>query len=788
MLKQRLMQMNRLQIRIFFFFMLLLLAVQAISFTMSYQNNQRLTLQQLSNRLSIAELVFNSEYENRNYYLSAFAETAAKDFALKDIFIDGDSRSFLVALNNHQKRINADLAIAVSAQGQVIGQLVSFVDDNGRKKVRLGIEHNTAFRYPLATEFQQISTLYALEDKVYQIKFAPLTSGGDSVIAWVGFGFAVDDNLAQSLQSLTGLNTGFIVTQPEHPSRFLDHHGSQENSAETAVIKALVEGEHTNEDYLLWSKKVGVMGEASLYAYMYQPRSDLLHTFQQQWLWQLALIMLMLPLTMLLAFLIAGSVTKPIKQLIEQARFIAKGNYNSKVSVGNSVEMLQLAEEFTVMQQAILSRESEIAFQAYHDPLTRLPNRNELERVCAAWFAQQQNVAICLINIRRMGEVNVTLGHVVGDEVLKEIARRLTLMANIDLVCRLSGDEFVLAFKNTNAQTLTPLLTELHRNIEQPYQYQEINLHLQITIGCAFYRPPCDLVTLLRQTDIALHYAKSHQLSQQTYDASIDVNTLERLQLVNDLKSAIETHELVLFYQPKLDLKLNQVTHVEALVRWMHPMRGMISPDTFIPIAEKTGQMNALTRWVIIEAISQYHRWRQEGITLSIAVNISAENLKDEFFCQWVLDIIKQHNMPISALTLEITEDAVVADPATAIRQLSVLRQYGLALSIDDYGTGYSSLTQLKRLPVDELKIDRTFVQQLMNSGDDRIIVSSTLQLAHSLGLSVVAEGVEDQATLNWLTERGCEMAQGFYLSKPMEASLMGAWLAQYNNISRDER
>ena len=773
-------QMNRLQIRIFAFFMLLLFAVQMISFVITYNNNQRLAAQQLTNQLEVAQLVFKSEYDNRNYYLSAFAETAAKDFGLKDIFIDGDSRSFLVALNNHRKRINADLAIAVAADGKVIGQLINQYNKAGVKKVSLGPEQNQTFRYALDSAFQQIDSLYALDRSVYQIKFAPLTSGGNTVIGWVGFGFVIDEALAGTLQQLTGLNTGFLLTEKGAPSRFLVSGQSTMAAKDSAAVLRFVESDLDNTDYLLWQQYLGTMAEQHLHAYMYQPRADLLQSFQKQWLWQLGLILLMLPLSMLLAFMISGSVTKPIKKLVEQARYIAKGNYHSKVSVGSSVEMMQLAEEFTVMQQAILSRESKIAFQAYHDPLTNLANRNELERITAGWFESQQNVAICLINIRRITEVNVTLGHVVGDEVIKEVGRRLTAMTGIDLVCRLSADEYVLAFKNLDAKSLKEVLQQLQRNIEREYLYQDINLHLQVTVGTAFYYPPADLVTLLRQADTALHHAKKHKLDDQVYDSRIDINTLERLQLINELKSAIQHDELVLFYQPKLDLALGKVTHVEALVRWLHPVRGLIPPDTFIPIAEKTGQMNALTRWVMVEAIAQYHRWKLQGIELAIAINISAENLKDESFCQWVLDIIADQNMPIEALTLEITEDAVVADPATAIKQLSVLRQYGLKLSIDDYGTGYSSLTQLKQLPVDELKIDRSFIQQLMINGDDRTIVNSTLQLAHSLGLSVVAEGIEDKATLSWLKQRGCEMAQGYYLSRPIDADALSQWLVEF--------
>ncbi|WP_153913589.1 bifunctional diguanylate cyclase/phosphodiesterase [Shewanella sp. TC10] len=775
---------NSIQTRIFAFFMVLLIAVQAISFAITYYTNKRLEQHQLANQLSVAELVFKSEYDNRNYYLSAFAETAAKDFGLKDVFIDDDSRSFLVALNNHRKRINADLAIAVDIEGKVIGQLLTTPDGPNQGKVKVGPEQGEAFRMSLATEFEAISPLYPLENHVYQLRFSPLTSGASNIIGWVGFGYIIGDELTQSLSQQTGLNTGFVLTAEQQTNQLISLSSSSFSKADNQVISSFIKQNRPNDDYILWQSDLGEVSlkendHRQLHAFMFLSRSDALESAQKHWFQQVLLILLMLPISLFVAFIIARGVTKPLTLLIKQARFIAKGNYNSKVEVGSSAEMHELAEEITAMQQAILSRENKITFQAYHDPLTSLGNKNELIRVTSNWFEDKTPIAICLINIRRMTEINGTLGHIVGDVVIQEIGRRLASFDEIDLVCRLSGDEFVLAIKHTEQKKLTALIKNIQRSIETEFCYQDISLHLQTTIGISFVHYPNDLETLLRQADTALQHAKKNRLHLQIYHQQIDVNTLDRLQLVNDLKPAIEQDELVLFYQPKLDLTLNKVTHVEALVRWQHPVRGMIPPDSFISIAEQMGQMNALTQWVINEALDQYLRWQQQGIELAIAVNISPENLKDNQFCDYVLQTIKDKRVPIEALTLEITEDAVVADPEHAIKQLTELKQHGLKLSIDDYGTGYSSLAQLKQLPVDELKIDKSFVQNLMINEDDQIIVNSTLQLAHNLGLKVVAEGIEDEGSLKWLTERGCEMGQGFYLSKPVDATRLTQWLIQ---------
>ncbi|WP_245608421.1 GGDEF domain-containing protein [Shewanella waksmanii] len=759
--------------------MILLIAVQAISFAITFYANKRLEQQQLGNQLSIAELVFKSEYDNRNYYLSAFAETAAKDFGLKEVFIDNDRRSFLVALNNHRKRINADLAIAVDKQGKVIGELLLTPAGVDQGKVKVGPEQGNLFRYPLGSEFDNNSPLYPLGEHVYQLKFAPITSGAANIIGWIGFGYIIGDELTHSLSQQTGLNTGFMLSGDNQAQQIISLSAGELSTSDSQVLNDFIQQGVRSEEYQLWQAFLGEIKGRKLHAFMYLSRTDALESSQAQWLQQLMLILLMLPLSLMVAYIIARGVTKPITQLITQARFIAKGNYHTKVEVGSSTEMQALAQEFTEMQQAILSRENKIAFQAFHDPLTNLGNKNELARVTQAWFEQKMPLALCQINIRRMTEVNGTLGHEVGDKVIEEVSRRLNNFNNIDLVCRLNGDEFVVAIKQTEAKAIRSLIAQIQQSIEAEYCYQDISLHLQLTIGVSFVHYPSDLETLLRQADTALQHAKKHRLDVQIYHQQIDVNSVDRLQLINELKPAIANDELVLYYQPKLNLSLNKVTHVEALVRWQHPDRGMIPPDTFIPIAEQMGQMNALTRWVINSALTQYLDWQAQGVDLAIAVNISAENLKDPDFCDYVLTTIANKKVPIEALTLEITEDAVVADPENAIKQLSVLKQHGLKLSIDDYGTGYSSLAQLKQLPVDELKIDKSFVQNLMINNDDQIIVASTLQLAHNLGLGVVAEGIENQATLSWLTERGCEMGQGFYLSKPIDAQALTLWLAK---------
>ena len=344
--------MNRLQTRIFAFFVLLLMAVQAFSFWMAYYSYEKLEQQQLTNRMAVAEKVFRSEFETRSYYLSVFAETAAKDFGLKEIFIDGDSKSFLFALNNHRKRINANMAVAVSKQGQIIAQLLIKKNLNDKPKVVKGPEQGEHFRYNLENNMTNSSQLYELDGKVYQLRFAEITSGGSSVIGWVGFGYLIDSTLANELEQQTGLATGFTVQNDNNKQSMFVHSGIDIEPKVKLALASFINSGTENPDYLFWRQPLGKVRSSDLYAYMYVPRADVLRALQQQWWRQFWLVLLMLPLSMFVAFGISGSITRPIMRLIEQAKFIANGNYDSKVRSSSTLELAQLAHEFNEMQQA----------------------------------------------------------------------------------------------------------------------------------------------------------------------------------------------------------------------------------------------------------------------------------------------------------------------------------------------------------------------------------------------------------------------------------------------------
>ena len=758
--------------------------VQAIAFWTLYNGNKNQQTSEINNRLTTAKTIFTELFDRRLDYLSAFSETAAKDYGLKQVFND-DTRSLLVALNNHRKRIDADLAMAISSEGIITGQLQrSFIknerpsSNTGAKqvtsKVRKGVELGSNFRYIHWFHSDQTSHFYMIEDALYQLSLSPVNVGSKT-IGWLAFGFQIDHRLANEFKSITNLQTDFILQK--NATKYLIASSEKNTSSEQKLALAeLVKQGNIPEKYIATHVLITEFDDREFGVYMYDLRANIVSLLEEQW-WQLlmlAAITLFVSLTS--AYLIAGSITEPIKHLVSQAKIIASGHYHRPIKLQETNEIGQLADEFNHMQSAVLQREEEITHIASHNPLTGLPNRHKLDELLVK--LKDQSFTVLHLNLSRLKDVNATLGYDVGDELIKELANRLgkiSAQKYIHLLAHLGADEFVLVTQKIKS---TNVITQITTDLEPIFSFQGVSLQLQVRIGVAKYpEHTTDTIKLLQMADSALHQTQKTRNIVQVYDSILDVNTVERLSLINDLKLAIPSDQLELHFQPKLCLKKWKVTHAEALVRWLHPTLGMVPPDNFIHIAEQTGQIKALTRWVFLTALKQSNQWKELGLELNIAVNISAENLKEPDFYEFICESMQHYNIVPQKITLEVTESSVVEDPESAIKILSEFKNKGIKISIDDYGTGYSSLAQLKQLPVHELKIDKSFIQRLEHDEDDQIIVRSTIDLAHNMGLHVVAEGIEDQFSLTWLATNDCELAQGYFISRPKPARELTPWL-----------
>ena len=423
-------------------------------------------------------------------------------------------------------------------------------------------------------------------------------------------------------------------------------------------------------------------------------------------------------------------------------------------------------------------------YQALHDDLTGLPNRVLLhDRIHQSVLGIERDkslVAVMLMDLDRFKEVNDTLGHHSGDLLLKQIGPRLrSILRESDTIARLGGDEFGILLPNVSDRpAAVQVADKIKRALDLPFEIQGLKLNIEASIGIAFSPDHGrDVETLIQRADVAMYVSKGSGSGYAIYAPEQDRHSPNRLALVGQVRQAMEDQDIHLYYQPKADLITGQVTAVEALVRWNHPERGLMSPDDFIPMTENTGLIEPLTLYLLETAVRQCRMWQEAGIDLVVSVNVSARSLLDHELPDQIDALLKKWNLAPGYLRLEITENTIMEDPVRSLEILDRLSRKGIGLALDDFGTGYSSLSYLKRLPVNELKIDKSFVLNMHEDENDAVIVRSTIDLGRNLGLEVVAEGVETKEHWDQLTELGCHTAQGYYLSRAIPAGEFMQWL-----------
>jgi diguanylate cyclase (GGDEF)-like protein len=482
----------------------------------------------------------------------------------------------------------------------------------------------------------------------------------------------------------------------------------------------------------------------------------------------------------------AGSIDVEIpNSAIEASVAVESRDVYNVLALGLGALFLALLPFVLLASRRLRSAQDSHAQELRVDVATSLPNRAAFYEHAEALLASPRaadGAALVLIDLDRFKEINDSLGHDAGDEVLKDVAARLRhALRDGDMLARLGGDEFAILFPSVPDAALAERIAwKISEQLNEPFTVQGIKLDIAASMGIALAPDHGDdIQMLMRRADVAMYAAKHAHAGVNVYDAAEDPNSADSLSLIADLRTAIEAGGLELHYQPKAVLQNGFVESVEALCRWTHAERGFISPGVFIPIAEQTGLVKPLTLWVVDEALRQAREWRREGIGLSISVNISAQNLKDPRLTDDFSALLAKYDAEADWITLEVTESAVMEDPEIAIARLDDLAGMGLEISIDDYGTGYSSLAYLKRLPISELKIDRSFVMNITSDQKDALIIGSTVELGHNLGLRVVAEGVEQEADWIGLQMLGCDIAQGYFLGRPMPAAKLREWLAE---------
>jgi len=527
---------------------------------------------------------------------------------------------------------------------------------------------------------------------------------------------------------------------------------------------------------------------------------------------------LAMTLLAIFSYLLGLYLTRGLETLKNASRHVAKGNLGYQIAVRGTDELAQTAAAFNDMSSKLAALEEghrraeneikllnaeleervehrttqlaslnkKLEHQSLHDALTLLPNRtlyhDRLDQAILIAHRNTQSFALMALDLDRFKEINDSLGHHAGDLVLQETAERLkTALRHSDTVARMGGDEFALLLPTaTSAEEAAVVAKKILLLLNAPLVIDGRSIDIGASIGIALFpQHGDDALTLVRRSDSAMYAAKRSQSGYVLYDSSLDAEDAERLTLHMDLRHAIGNNELVLHYQPKIDFSTRRVSGVEALVRWQHPRLGLIFPDAFIPIAEKTGLMKPFTLAVIELALTQSSLWTEAGLHLTIAINISAINLQDPQFPADMAAMLHTHKVLPANIELEVTETAIMSEPLKAIENIKKLSGMGLQIAIDDFGTGYSSMAYLRKLLVAKIKIDKSFVMDMHNNKNDEVIVRSTVDLGHNLGLTVVAEGVETQVAWDKLKELGCDSAQGYFMGRPVAPAELEKWIKQ---------
>ena len=473
----------------------------------------------------------------------------------------------------------------------------------------------------------------------------------------------------------------------------------------------------------------------------------------------------------------------PIKTVTDALNDETKGIETTLDPNASILETKNLITAFKEMRLQIHSRQQELEYHALHDSLTGLANRellnDRLEQSIHNAHQERSSFSVLIMDLDRFKEVNDTLGHAVGDRLLQQVAQRLTtLLREVDVVVRLGGDEFSVLLTTAHENHAEEIAKKIINDFNNVFVVDDTPLYIGISIGIAVYPQHGNTSQILQQrADVAMYVAKRNRMGYAVYDQKFDEYSIGKLSLISDLRGAIEKDELFMEYQPVIDIKTGTVISAEALLRWNHPNLGKIYPDKIIPVAEQTGLINPITYWIIDTTAKFQKELQENNIDIKIAINLSVYNLQDRNFVENIIDIYENNNISASNFIMEITESVVMSNPQQSINVLNRLDALGVEIAVDDFGTGYSSLSYLKLLPLSKLKIDKSFIMDMIESDDDAMIVRSTIDLAHNLGMQVIAEGIEDRKILELLSILQCELGQGYYICRPIVDEGLKQWI-----------
>ncbi len=764
--------------------LVLLLLVQAAVFSVVRISIAQSAKQQVDQELVVGERVWRRLLDQNTQKLEQGATVLALDFAFREAVATKDDATISSVLENHGARIGATVTALLDTN--MVLRAVGEGQDSAQLQAILSRLANPGARGALGSQVALIGRT------PYQFVLIPIKA--PVVVGWVLFGFAINQKLLEDMRAISDMHLALVSEVPGERRQII----STTLSADALQVLEATTGDVTelpvHDDRLIArSVKLDAGAFGSVRTLLFRSTNEVVAPFRQAQVslaWITALGVVLFAIGSVFA---ARRVTTPLRSLVHATETLGRGNYDVPLqNTDRHDEIGGLAKAFDTMRISIGAQQAEIRTLAYWDRLTGLPNRarfreavqTQIQSAHEAGAGAAKDMAIVMLDIDRFKHVNDVLGYSFGDQLLIAVAKRLTQqdMRASDMVARLGGDEFAVMLTGSDADTAVLVAKRIAKSFEQPLAFEEQTVDMSSSMGIAcFPQHAQDADTLLSRAEVAMYAAKSRTTLVQVYDASLDSSSSETLSMLSELRNAVAQGELRLFLQPKISLASGRVVAAEALVRWQHPQRGLVPPLDFIPFAEQTGFVRQLTMWVFEESTRISQSLHAQENNFRIAINLSTRDLLDPEFPARLDAVLVQYRVSSSAFCLEITESAIMDDPARAQNTLNVLSQRGFKLSIDDFGTGYSSLAYLKSLPVDELKIDKSFVMNMETDEDDAKIVRSTIDLAHNLGLTVVAEGVENALIWDKLKALECDEAQGYFMSKPIAANTFAAWCATWN-------
>jgi diguanylate cyclase (GGDEF)-like protein len=782
-----------LESRIVTLFLLLIVVVQVMGLLVIQQGINSNARASISGELVNGGKVFRRLLEQNTQSLTAGARLLARDTGFLAAIGGtgdnaGDRATVESALANSGRRIKASLVMFLDAEGKI---QVS-TDD----KQSAGMEKLVAAMLDKSEQAGGASAVAVVERRPYQIVLVPVKA--PVLIGYVAMAFPIDRQLASDMREISSLQVAIMTrdgggnwlaaASTLAPSSIASVVTQMQGmpSAPSGPFDLAIDGSKYSARLL----SIGQDGDQMAAVVLARSIDEATAEYSRLERLLIGLTVAGIIVAAIASLLTAKRIAQPLSLLAATAERLERGDYKGQIEFKREDEIGALAKAFDSMRDGIAKREQEIRRLAYWDPLTNLPNRAQFVLLLDDSIVEAQKrgeaVFVLMMDLDRFKHVNDVMGHSFGDALLRLVAERLQLQLvngqhDAAQVARLGGDEFAILLPGADLEQSQLVAARILAALEEPLSLEDQMVDIGAGLGIAGYpEHGAGSEALLSMAEVAMYAAKQRNDGAVVYDPAMDKSSAKSLSLLTELRNALERDEFRLHVQPKILLGTGDVVGFESLVRWVHPERGNVFPDEFIPFAEQTGFIRQLTLWVLDKSAALCREMKAQGLHLKVSVNLSTRDLLDQDLPGKFRTILERHQLAPVSFCLEITESAIMDDPIRAQQTLERLHAMGFDLSIDDFGTGYSSLAYLKQLPVDELKIDKSFVLNMENDEGDRKIVRSTIDLGHNLNLRVVAEGIESEAVWRLLAELGCDQGQGYFMSRPIPGDQLLAWRSKW--------